>query len=126
MLSGVRVLDLSTGLAGPLCARLLGDFGADVIKVEPPGGDPARMLAPFARDDADPDKSLTFIYRNLNKRGTALDLGTPAGRSALPPLLDGADVVIDSARPGSPSFLLDGAIEVPPTVVWVSITPFGL
>jgi crotonobetainyl-CoA:carnitine CoA-transferase CaiB-like acyl-CoA transferase len=125
-LTGVRVLDLSLGLAGPLCARLLADLGADVIKVEPPGGDWARTLAPFAGDAPDPDKSLTFIYRNLNKRGAALDRTTVAGRTALAELLAGADLVIDSAQPGTPEYLLDGAIAIPKSVVWVSITPFGL
>src|SRR5947199_3853639 len=128
-LSGVRVLDLSVGLAGPLCARLLGDLGAEVIKVEPPGrgdsGDPsrggdwARGLAPFAGDTPDPEKSLTFIYRNLNKRGVCLDRMTAAGRAALAELLAGADLVIDSAQPGAPEYLLDGAIAIPESLVWV-------
>src|SRR5262249_27562209 len=125
-LSAVRVLVVSVGIAGPLCARLLGDLGAEVIKVEPPGGDWARTLAPFAGDAPDPEKSLTFIYRNLNKRGICLDRANDAGRAALAELLAGADLVIDSAQPGTPEYLLDGAIAIPESLVWVSITPFGL
>src|SRR5207248_2448904 len=63
-LAGARVLDLGTGLAAPFCAKLLADLGADVIKVEPPGGDPARLLGPFPGDRPDPEASAAFLYVN--------------------------------------------------------------
>ena len=68
-LAGLRVLDLGQEIAGPYCARLLGDQGADVVKVEPPaGGDAARAMEPFVGDAPHPEKSLHFLYLNYNKR----------------------------------------------------------
>ena len=72
-LEGVRVLDL-TGEMGAYCTKLLADLGADVIKIEPPGGDPARNMAPFVGDEPGPDRSLNFLYQNTSKRSITLDL----------------------------------------------------
>ena len=80
-LQGVRVLDLSHGIAGPFAARLLGDYGADVIKVEQPDrGDFARYLAPLKTDAAAGEQSLLFQYLNWNKRSVALDLRLASSR----------------------------------------------
>ena len=73
-LEGVKVIDLTHQIAGPYCTKLLADFGADVIKVERPGGDPARRMPPFFHDETDADKSLLFLYLNTNKRGITLNL----------------------------------------------------
>jgi crotonobetainyl-CoA:carnitine CoA-transferase CaiB-like acyl-CoA transferase len=100
-LQGVRVLDLSQGIAGPLAARLLGDFGADVIKIEPPSGDPARSWAPLVEEGPEAERSLLFAYLNWNKRGMTLDLGSEADRRALEALMRGSDIVIESSRPGA-------------------------
>ena len=70
-LAHLRVVDL-TDLRGALAARVLGDLGADVLKVEPAGGDPGRMRGPFAGDVVAPDRALPFLYRNANKRGARL------------------------------------------------------
>ncbi len=79
MLSPFRVLDLSDE-SGYLCGRILGDLGADVIKVEPPRGDAGRTHAPFYKDDPDPEKSLYWIAYNINKRGKTLDINQQTGR----------------------------------------------
>lgn len=128
VLDDLRVLDLSQGIAGPLCARLLGDFGAEVIKVEPPGGDCGRRMPPFFHDDPDPEKSLFFLLCNLNKRGITLDLETVEGAEILRRLARKADIVIESFTPGTLGRLgLDYATLAAdnPGLVMTSITPFG-
>ena len=127
-LDDLRVLDISQGIAGPLCARLLGDFGADVIKIEPPGGDCGRRMPPFFHDDPDPEKSLFFLLTNLNKRGVVLDLEQPEGAELFRQLVRTADVIIESFEPGYLASLgLDyAALESDnPGLVMTSITPFG-
>ena len=127
-LDDIKVLDISEGIAGPLCARLLGDFGADVIKIEPPGGEAGRRMPPFAGDDPDPEKSLFFLLCNLNKRGIVLDLKTPEGAAAFRALARTADVIVESFQPGYLASLgLDHAsLEAEnPGLIMTSITPFG-
>jgi len=127
-LDDLRVLDVSQGIAGSLCAKLLGDFGADVIKVEPPGGEPGRGLPPFFQDDPHPEKSLFFLLTNLNKRGITLDLGAPEGAGIFRQLARRADVVVETFRPGYMASLgLDHASleREAPGLVMTSITPFG-
>jgi crotonobetainyl-CoA:carnitine CoA-transferase CaiB-like acyl-CoA transferase len=127
-LDDVRVLDISQGIAGPLCAKLLGDFGADVIKVEPPGGECGRSMPPFAQDDPHPEKSLFFLLTNLNKRGITLDLETPRGADIFRKLSRLADVVVETFPPGYLASLgLDHASleRDNPGLVMTSITPFG-
>src|SRR5881275_401912 len=77
-LAHLRVVDLAD-LRGALAGRLLADLGADVVKVEPPRGDPGRLVPPFAGGVAAPDRSLPFLYRNANKRGAVLDLHEAGG-----------------------------------------------
>lgn len=96
-LTGIRVVDLSRFIAGPYCAMILGDMGADVIKVEKPGrGDPARGYRPQLGD-----RSVYSLMFNRNKRGLALDLRTEAGLATLKKLLARADIVIENFRPGT-------------------------
>ena len=80
VLGGVKVLDLSEDIAGSFCARLLGDYGADVLKLEPPGGASLRRMGPFYHDDPHPETSLFFLLLNLNKKGATLNLETDTGR----------------------------------------------
>ena len=129
MLGGLRVLDLGPGIAPSFCAKLLADYGAEVIKVEAPGeGDPARRMGPFADDDPDPEKSIPFLYANTGKRGITLDYSTASGRAILQRLLDGADVLVEGY---SPSKTAGSAIRYPelsethPRLVVTSVTPFG-
>src|ERR1700723_3712931 len=99
MLKPYRVLDLSTE-RGLLCAQCLGDMGADVVKIEPPGGCDARKIAPFYDDDPHPDRSLYWWAYNRNKRSITLDLEREAGRDLLRRLVERADFLIESHNPG--------------------------
>ena len=93
-LTGLKVLDISEGIAAPFCAKLLGDLGADVVKVEPPGGDRTRALGPFPGGVPDPEKSAAFFYFNTSKRSVTLDLGTVEGRGHLERLVHTYDIVV--------------------------------
>src|SRR5512147_341839 len=99
LLSPFRVLDLTDEL-GFLCGKILGDMGADVIKIERPGGDPARRLGPFFHNEPDPEKSLYWFGFNNNKRGITLNLESPRGRELFSTLAGGADFIIESFMPG--------------------------
>ena len=121
-LEGVRVLDLADE-KGELAGRLLADFGADVVRVEPPGGARSRRLPPFHGGT-----SLYFAHRNSNKRGVVLDLEGERDRARLLDLCSRADVLIESFAPGTLAKLgLDpsGLIERNPHLVALSITDFG-
>ena len=92
-LAHLRVLDLCD-LRGALAGRMLGDLGADVLKVEPPGGEPSRLSAPFAGDQAAPDRSLAFLFRNANKGSVAIDLTDRSGRARFEELLERSDLLL--------------------------------
>ena len=127
-LSDIRVLDLGTDVAGPYAARLLGDYGAEVIKVEPPGGEPARRSGPFPGDQPHPEKSGMFLYLNANKRGVTLDPSTPSGRDLLLKLVVRADVLVENTTPGTLEAMglgYEDLSRVNPKLVMTSITPFG-
>src|SRR5690242_3571423 len=93
-LDGIRVIDAATMVAGPLGASILGDFGAEVVKVEPIGGDESRTFGP-GRDGM----SGVFAGVNRNKRAIAVDLRTEAGRRVLDELCAGADILIENMLP---------------------------
>jgi crotonobetainyl-CoA:carnitine CoA-transferase CaiB-like acyl-CoA transferase len=99
MLSCYRILDL-TNEKGFICGRALSDFGAEVIKIEKPGGDPSRMVGPFVNDIPDPEKSLYWFAFNANKKSITLDIEKPEGRGIFNKLVKKADVVIESFAPG--------------------------
>ncbi|UCC61045.1 MAG: CoA transferase, partial [Dehalococcoidia bacterium] len=99
MLSPYRVLDL-TDEKGLLGGKILGDLGADVIKVEKPGGDIARNTGPFYKDEAHPEKSLYWFFTNANKKGITLDIATTEGQELFKRLVKTADIVIESYDPG--------------------------
>ena len=87
LLEGCRVLDL-TDEKGLLCGKILGELGADVINIEPPGGDPARNIGPFYHDVPHPEKSLFWFFTNLNKRGITLNLETQDGKHIFKKLVE--------------------------------------
>ncbi|MBI2911455.1 MAG: CoA transferase, partial [Chloroflexi bacterium] len=127
MLSRYRVLDLADE-KGQLCGRILADLGADVVKIEPPGGDPARGLGPFLHDTKDPEKSLSWYALNANKRGITLDLETEADQATLRRLAGEADFLVESFPPGHLDRLGLGyeALSGPnPRLIVISISPTG-
>lgn len=128
-LEGIRVLDLSENVAGPFCAKLLADFGAQVTKIERPRrGDPARLEGPFFQDDPHPEKSALFLHLNTNKRSVTLDLETEEGRGICKRLAAQVDAVIESFRPGTLEALGLGyeVLEaVNPALILTSISDFG-
>lgn len=123
-LEGLRVIDLSRVLAGPFCAMLLGDMGADVLKIEEPNeGDDARMWGPFVGD-----WSAYFLGVNRNKRSVALNLKSTEGQAALRALLRTADIFVENIKPGSLDklgFSRDAIRELNPRLVHCSISGYG-
>jgi len=126
-LSDIRVLDLA-GETGVYATKLLADLGADVIRIEPPDGDPTRLVGPFYHDEPSPERSLYFFNLNTNKRGITLDLESEDGRALFRRLVATADVVVETFHPG----VLDalglgyGALsDVRPGIILTSITGFG-
>lgn len=122
-----RVLDL-TGPEGVFCGKLLADYGADVIKVEPPAGDTTRQRAPFVGDQPGPERSAYFLFYNTNKRSVTLDLETPRGRELFKKLATSADVIVESFPVGHMKSLgldFDTLKADNPGLVMASVTPFG-
>ena len=99
-LSGLRVLDL-TDIKGAMCAKLFGDMGADVIKIEPPSGDAMRRIGPFLDGKPHRERSLLFWFYNTSKRGITLDLNQTAGQELFKKMVVKADIVVESAAPGT-------------------------
>ena len=113
---------------GSVCGKILGDLGADVIKVEKPGGDPARRIGPFFHNTADPEKSLHWCSFNSSKRGITLNLHDPEGREIFHKLSNTADIIIESFPPGYMDKLGLGYAALSasnPRLIMTSITPFG-
>ncbi|MCL6648607.1 MAG: CoA transferase [Chloroflexi bacterium] len=127
-LAGIRIVDLTEGIAGPFATRQLADLGADVIKLERPGGDPARRLGPFPGDQPHPERSGLFIHLNVNKRSVVVDPSTPSGRAIILRLVERADAVVESYPPGTLARWGLGwevLSAVNPRLVLTSVTPFG-
>ena len=128
-LNGIRVVEYGEFISGPFCAGMLGDLGADVIKVEmPQTGDQSRHHGPYPGDEPHPEKSGLFLFLNTNKRGLTLDLEAPGGKEVLYDLLGTADILVEN-RP--PSYMRDLGLDYAslkvrfPRLVVTSITPFG-
>lgn len=122
-LSGKLVLDMTQGIAGPYCGRLLAEYGARVIKVEPPGGDWIRALGKGPEGE-----SVHFLYYNLGKESITLDLKSEAGLASARALAAKADVVLESARPGVTERLglgFEAVKALNPRIVYVSVSGFG-
>ena len=127
-LAHLRVIDL-TDLRGALAGRILADLGADVVKVEPPAGDPGRLRPPFAGGIAAPDRSLPFLYRNANKRGAVLDLHDAASWRHFCELCEEADILIENL--GAANEARHGLVPAEvrarhPHLIHVAIADFGL
>ncbi len=127
ILAPYRVLDL-TNERGLLCGQVLGDLGAEVIKVEPPGGSPARALPPFYQDQPHPDRSLYWWAYNRNKRSITLNLEHEDGRAILRRLVGGTDFLLESENPGQLAERKLGYGDLAPLnprLLYISISPFG-
>ena len=127
-LKGYRALDL-TGLSGQICGRMLAGLGMEVIKIEPPGGDPVRNLAPFVRSGEGKLLSTTFAHLNAGKASKVLDFDKEAGRAEFGKLVAVSDVVLESFEPGAMDAKGLGYKDLAtlnPGIVMASITPFGL
>jgi len=122
-----RVLDLTQAI-GWTCGKLLADLGADVIKIEPPGGDTERRLGPFYHDDPHPERSLSWFAAHTNQRGITLNMESVDGQALWLALVCDADFVVESCPPG---FLDRHGVgfralsQRHPQLIWTSITPFG-
>ena len=129
-LGGLRVLEMASFACGPFCGKLLSDLGAEVIKIEPPAqGDRVRRYGPFAHDLPDPDGGLLHLYVNQRKRSVTLNLDSAGGRELLHELAATADAIIADETPAALAARGLSVDELQaaaaPSLVWVSITPFG-
>ena len=127
MLNCYRVLDIADHTAS-LCGKVLGDLGADVIKIEKPGGDPMRMIGPYVHNSGDTEDSLYWCAYNSGKRGITLDIENPEGRGVFRRLARGADLIIESSTPGHLKDLdldYDTLRKTNPGLIMTSVTPFG-
>jgi crotonobetainyl-CoA:carnitine CoA-transferase CaiB-like acyl-CoA transferase len=123
-LNGVRVLDLTTFLSGPFCTQILADLGAEVIKVEPPGGDSSRHIPPHFLEG----QSLYFLGINRNKQSISIDLKMDRGRQLVLELIGKADVVVENFRPGvacKNGLSIENITANHPRLIWASISGFG-
>ena len=127
-LAGVRVVEWGELVSAPFCARVLAELGADVIKVEPPEGDPARRRGPFPGGEPHPERSGLYLFANLGKRGVTLDAAADDGMAQLHRLLDDADIFVENRPYGA---LQDAGIDGEqlrrrhPHLITVSISPYG-
>src|SRR5262245_60514777 len=129
-LEGFRIVECGEMVAASYAAKLMADMGAEVIKIEPPGGgDTARQRGPFPGKIPHPEKSGLFLYLNTNKRGITLNLESPRGHEILHRLLTQTDLLIHNVHPTRmPACGLnyDRLATINPKLVMTSITPFGL
>ena len=128
-LEGLRILDLTQGVAGPYCTKLLSDYGAGVLKIErPEGGDPARRAGPFPDDEPHPERGGLFLDLNTGKRSVTLNLKTESGQRILRRLAVDSDAVVENFRPGTLARLglsEEQLAELNPATALVSISNFG-
>jgi crotonobetainyl-CoA:carnitine CoA-transferase CaiB-like acyl-CoA transferase len=126
-LAGLRVLEMADE-KGQFCGKLMADLGADVIKIEPPGGQSTRSVGPFLDDIPHRERSLSFWHYNTSKRGITLNLETPEGRALFRRLVPQSDIILETYPPGYlPSLALgyDELSRLHPRLIICSLTPFG-
>ena len=124
-LAEIRVIETAQHVAGPYCGKLLADHGADVVKVEPPGGDSARGRGPFPGDAPDADRSGLFLHLNTNKKSVVLDLRTDAGRRLLGGLVSGARLLIDDGTLAASGVDVGALLAANRALVVVQVTGYG-
>jgi crotonobetainyl-CoA:carnitine CoA-transferase CaiB-like acyl-CoA transferase len=126
LLEGLKVVEMATWVAGPGCAGVMADWGADVIKVESPDGDATRAFYP---DTAESPGNPVFALENRGKKGVVLDIARPEGRRALIALLRQADVFITNVRPGSLQRMgldYESLKAEAPRLIYAAVTGYGL
>ncbi len=127
LLSGIRVVEIASERAA-FAGKLMADFGADVVLVEPPGGHHTRTYEPFLDDIAGPDRSLFFWHYNTSKQSVIIDLDSESGRTRFAELVAGADVVLEAQDPGDLAARRIDHTDLRSSntrLVWTSVTPFG-
>jgi crotonobetainyl-CoA:carnitine CoA-transferase CaiB-like acyl-CoA transferase len=127
-LTGVRVIDLTRGVAGPYATLLLADQGADVIKLEPPGGDPSRAFGPFPHDEPHPERSGLFLHLNRHKRSVVVDAASPEGAALIRTLAAESQLILEDYAPGAAvrwGWGWQTLHTINPALIMTSITPFG-
>ncbi len=128
VLPGIKVVDLSEGISGPYCTKMLASFGAEVIKVEPPAGDISRTGGPFPSDIPHLEKSGLFLYMNTGKKSVTLNLHTDTGVEVLKRLVRDADVLVETYAPSTMKSLgleFGELARLNPRLIMTSITFFG-
>ena len=128
LLTSLTVVEYGQYISGPYCAKLLGDLGARVIKLENPDGDFARKVGPFPSDVPHPEKSGLFLALNTSKKGVVLDLKTPLGQRQVTKLLNRADIFVENQAPDGLKSLgldYDTLHQINPQLIVTSISPFG-
>jgi crotonobetainyl-CoA:carnitine CoA-transferase CaiB-like acyl-CoA transferase len=128
-LEGLQVVEVGRRFAASYATKLMADLGASVVKIEEPGGDPVRLLPPFAGGTPHPEKSGAFLYLNCNKQGIILDTTGARGRDVLDRLLAQTDVLVHDLKPEdaeAAGLAWDRVHSVNPRVIMTSVTPFGL
>lgn len=126
-LTGIQVIELASDKVA-FAGKLLGDMGADVILVEPPGGDPSRSYPPFVDDEPGADRSLHFLHYNTSKRGITLDLDREEDRERFRALIAGADILLESepvTRLSALAIDYDDLKQLNPGLIHVAVTPYG-
>lgn len=127
-LSGIKVIEYCSEVAGPYCAKIMADLGAEVIKIEKPAGDPARRRGPFYRNNPDPEGAIGFLYDNTDKLGITLNVFTASGQEIFKKLAAAADILIEDGAPGELTALglgYDDLKQVNGDLIMASITAFG-
>ena len=127
-LNGVKVLEYCSFIAGPHCAKMLADMGAEVIKIEKPEGDSARKQGPYLHDEVNPETAGIFLYENTNKKGVTLNLETATGRDIFRELVKRTDILIEDTKAGTMEkwgLNYDELKKLNPGLIMASITPFG-
>src|SRR3990167_5892170 len=126
-LGDIRVLDLADPI-GLYCTKLLADLGADVIKIEPPGGHSARRIGPFYKNEPHLEKSLYWFHMNTNKRSVTLNLSCREGQEILKSLAAKTDIIVETFPPGhmeKAGLGYSTLNQIKPGIIFTSITPFG-
>ena len=128
LFEGIKVLELATMVGVPYSGKLFADYGAEVVKIEPPEGDPSRLEGPFLNDIPDKEASALFLHLNTSKRSITCDLFSSAGRDIVRTLIEQHDIVIENFPPGTLDYLglgFQAFAKEKPDLVLGSLTPFG-